>query len=112
MGEGGGGNNIKVVCRIRPQNKREIAENGTIIVEPDDNEVSIRIDVGRFHFDRIFGMETRQGEIFEYSLRETVEDVLAGYNGTVFAYGQTGSGKTFTMMGADIDNEELRGVVP
>ena len=27
-----------------------------------------------------------------------VEDVLDGYNGTVFAYGQTGSGKTFTMM--------------
>ena len=26
------------------------------------------------------------------------EDVLDGYNGTVFAYGQTGSGKTFTMM--------------
>jgi hypothetical protein len=44
MGEGGG-NNIKVVCRIRPQNKREIAENSFIVVEPDDNEVSIRIDV-------------------------------------------------------------------
>ncbi|KAI8052494.1 P-loop containing nucleoside triphosphate hydrolase protein [Syncephalis plumigaleata] len=57
-------------------------------------------------------METKQADIFEYSLRETVEDVLAGYNGTVFAYGQTGSGKTFTMMGADIDNEELRGVIP
>jgi kinesin family protein 5 len=27
-----------------------------------------------------------------------VDDVVAGYNGTVFAYGQTGSGKTFTMM--------------
>jgi kinesin family member 5 len=55
--------------------------------------------------------------------------VLDGYNGTVFAYGQTGSGKTFTMMvryllhqtlrvrlrdpqGADIDSDELKGIIP
>ncbi|KAJ2556714.1 hypothetical protein EV175_001821, partial [Coemansia sp. RSA 1933] len=38
--------------------------------------------------------------------------VFNGYNGTVFCYGQTGSGKTFTMMGADIDNEDLRGIIP
>lgn len=28
-----------------------------------------------------------------------IEEVLAGYNCTVFAYGQTGTGKTFTMEG-------------
>jgi len=28
-----------------------------------------------------------------------LEEVLAGYNCTVFAYGQTGTGKTFTMEG-------------
>lgn len=28
-----------------------------------------------------------------------VENVLEGYNGTIFAYGQTGCGKTFTMTG-------------
>jgi kinesin family protein 5 len=39
------GNNIKVVCRIRPQNKREIAEGGTIVVEPDEDLTSIHIDV-------------------------------------------------------------------
>jgi kinesin family protein 5 len=39
-------------------------------------------------------------------------DVTAGYNGTVFAYGQTGSGKTFTMMGADIDDENTKGIIP
>ena len=33
--------------------------------------------------------------------KEIIEDVLSGYNGTIFAYGQTGSGKTFTMMGSD-----------
>ena len=32
-----------------------------------------------------------------------LEEVLAGYNCTVFAYGQTGTGKTFTMEGIDND---------
>jgi kinesin family protein 3/17 len=36
-----------------------------------------------------------------------VENVLEGYNGTIFAYGQTGCGKTFTMMGT-LDPPELR----
>ncbi|KAJ2802842.1 hypothetical protein H4R20_003123 [Coemansia guatemalensis] len=39
-------------------------------------------------------------------------DAFNGYNGTVFCYGQTGSGKTFTMMGADIDNDDLKGIIP
>jgi len=41
-----------------------------------------------------------------------VDDILNGYNGTVFAYGQTGAGKSYTMMGADIDDEEQRGIIP
>jgi kinesin family member 5 len=42
----------------------------------------------------------------------TVEDVIAGYNGTIFAYGQTGSGKTFTMMGPELGEPELWGIIP
>ena len=33
-----------------------------------------------------------------------IEDVLDGYNSTIFAYGQTGSGKTFTMFGPHWDD--------
>ena len=32
-----------------------------------------------------------------------LEQVLAGYNCTVFAYGKTGTGKTYTMEGINID---------
>ena len=35
---------------------------------------------------------------------ENINDVLAGYNSTIFAYGQTGSGKTFTMFGPHWDD--------
>lgn len=57
-------------------------------------------------------MQSRQSDIFDFSIRSTVDDILNGYNGTVFAYGQTGAGKSYTMMGSDIDDEENRGVIP
>lgn len=43
--------------------------------------------------------------------KEIIEDVLNGYNGTIFAYGQTGSGKTHTMYG-DFHDEEKKGIIP
>ncbi|KAJ2796491.1 hypothetical protein H4R21_004692, partial [Coemansia helicoidea] len=67
---------------------------------------------GGFTFDRVFGPETTQAEIYGYAISDTLEDIFNGYNGTVFCYGQTGSGKTFTMMGADIDNDNLKGIIP
>lgn len=75
-----------------------------------------------FTFDRAFAMDTKQMEIYQYGIQETVQgssrprelprghhmpaaradpllsrrrlaaDVMKGYNGTVFSYGQTGSG--------------------
>ena len=57
-------------------------------------------------------MDCRQQDIFDFSIRPTVDDILNGYNGTVFAYGQTGAGKSYTMMGSSIDDEEGRGVIP
>lgn len=56
-------------------------------------------------------MSCRQQDIFDYSIRPTVDDILNGYNGTVFAYGQTGAGKSYTMMGK-MDDPEQRGVIP
>ena len=43
--------------------------------------------------------------------RPIVDNVLEGYNGTIFAYGQTGTGKTFTMEG-DRSVPELKGIIP
>ena len=60
----------------------------------------------------MFDTTSRQTDVFDFSIRSTVDDILNGYNGTVFAYGQTGAGKSYTMMGADIDDEEQRGIIP
>ncbi len=65
-----------------------------------------------FTFDRVFDGASRQADVFDFSIRSTVDDILNGYNGTVFAYGQTGSGKSYTMMGTDIDDETAKGIIP
>jgi kinesin family protein 5 len=57
-------------------------------------------------------MASRQVDVFDFSIRNTVDDILNGYNGTVFAYGQTGAGKSYTMMGSNIDDEEGKGIIP
>lgn len=108
-------NTIKVVARFRPQNKIEVAAGSEQIVEfssDDTCSVSSREATGAFTFDRVFPTTTPQHDVFDYSIRNTVDDVLAGYNGTVFAYGQTGSGKTYTMMGADISDDDGKGIIP
>lgn len=113
-GGGATGNNIKVVARFRPQNKIETANGGQPIVEIDGDDtckITSSEVSAPFTFDRVFGMDSRQPDIFEFSIRSTVEDVMNGYNGTVFAYGQTGAGKSYTMMG-DMDDPDKMGIIP
>ncbi|KAI9867605.1 MAG: Kinesin heavy chain [Trichoglossum hirsutum] len=111
----GSGNTIKVVARFRPQNKIELESGGEPIVQfhsEDTCELNSREASGAFTFDRVFDMNSRQRDVFNFSIQSTVDDILNGYNGTVFAYGQTGAGKSYTMMGSDIDNDESRGIIP
>ncbi|KAI9315986.1 kinesin heavy chain [Dichotomocladium elegans] len=110
------GNNIKVVCRFRPQNSLEIREGGVPIIDISEDGTSVGLKgkdfQGSFAFDKVYGSNTPQKDVFDYSVKSIVDDVTAGYNGTVFAYGQTGSGKTYTMMGSDIDDEKCKGITP
>lgn len=110
-------NTIKVVARFRPANKVEQNNQAVAIVEfPSEDSVIIdsqEANKPTFTFDRVFPVGTAQHEIFDYSIKSTVDDVLAGYNGTVFAYGQTGSGKTYTMMGAgNLHDPDSKGIIP
>lgn len=55
----------------------------------------------KYHFDRVFEPDSCQMDIYAFVVAPMINDVLAGYNCTVFAYGQTGTGKTHTMTGGD-----------
>lgn len=41
---------------------------------------------------QVFGPETTQATLYEQGIQPVVQEVLAGFNCTVFAYGQTGTG--------------------
>lgn len=58
----------------------------------------------KFTFDRAFGPESKQNDVYQAVMAPLIGEVLAGYNCTVFAYGQTGTGKTYTMIGDDYES--------
>lgn len=114
--------NVKVVCRFRPPNALELREaGGESIVQIDEDGTNVKLrsqeamkgpEAQGFTFDRVFQMDTKQHEVFEFGVKDIVDDVMDGYNGTVFAYGMTGSGKSHTMMGPNIDDPEMKGIIP
>ncbi|EMC94377.1 hypothetical protein BAUCODRAFT_35587 [Baudoinia panamericana UAMH 10762] len=68
-----------------------------------------------YQFDKVFSPAADQGMIFEEVVAPILDEVLAGFNCTIFAYGQTGTGKTYTMSGDIMDTLPLpdaAGIVP
>lgn len=113
-----GGNNLKVIARFRPliDIEKDLAENkGLEIKYLDETTVGIpKLQDGfeTFSFDQVFSSDSSQEAIFNFVGNPIIQDVLAGYNGTVFAYGQTGSGKTYTMMGGKSPDQDSSGIIP
>ena len=92
----------------RPMNAEEQSENERSVVNTRDalREVSITQTVKgdkqvdrTYSFDQVFGAHAAQEDIYDDAVRPVVEEVLEGFNCTIFAYGQTGTGKTHTMEG-------------
>ncbi|EKM55573.1 uncharacterized protein PHACADRAFT_173717 [Phanerochaete carnosa HHB-10118-sp] len=52
-----------------------------------------------YPFDMVFGPEVDQALIYNDVVAPMLDEVVQGYNCTLFAYGQTGTGKTYTMQG-------------
>ncbi|CAK7342886.1 unnamed protein product [Dovyalis caffra] len=104
------GVNVQVILCCRPLNDEEmqLMLPGVISCNEDKGEVSViqntaskQIDK-TFSFDKVFGPTSQQKELFEEAIAPTVNEVLEGYNCTIFAYGQTGTGKTYTMEGGRV----------
>lgn len=99
--------NIQVLLRCRPLCDDELKMNVAKAVTCNESKREVTIwqnvaskQVDRvFTFDKVFGPKAQQRSIYDQAISPIVNDVLEGFNCTVFAYGQTGTGKTYTMEG-------------
>jgi len=102
--------NIRVFCRVRPflQREKDLGER-SLCQHMTDESVTIYNPQTKkdktYNYDAILGPTSSQEDAF-VETKPVVEQVLEGFNVSVFAYGQTGSGKTWTMIG----NPENRGI--
>lgn len=64
-----------------------------------------------YKYDRVISKDSTQSDVYEITAKPIINDVLNGFNGTIFAYGQTASGKTYTMEGL-LGDVELEGIIP
>lgn len=92
----------------------KVEDNDSLIFDPKQNEEAFYYhgvaQRGRdllkkanknivFNFDRVFGYEDNNDDVFENSTKNLIISLMDGYNCSVFVYGATGAGKTHTMLG-------------
>ena len=80
-----------------PLNTREVeTKEATVITcSPHTKEIAFtnpKASGGTkiFSFDAVYGPNSTQSELFDHTVRPIVDEVLKGFNCTLFAYGQTG----------------------
>jgi hypothetical protein len=90
---------VRVICRFRPVNKRELEEGsasdivvGSTLTFPDTSTIQMQAWNGRsaqvFAFDRVFHQPTTtQEEVYELAARDSIDNLIRGFNATIFAYG-------------------------
>ncbi|KAM4591688.1 kinesin-like protein KIF11 isoform 2-T2 [Odontesthes bonariensis] len=121
------GRNIQVVVRCRPFNTME-RKSSHSVVDCDQNRKEVAVRTGSMNdkaarktytFDMVFGAAAKQIDVYRSVVFPILDEVIMGYNCTVFAYGQTGTGKTFTMEGERSPGEQftweedpLAGIIP
>jgi hypothetical protein len=111
--------NIQVAVRCRPLNNEEKHNSQSTAVTVDLQANTIKVSYGQaikkisrtIEFDRVFGMYSRQNEVYDNIVKPIVDEAVAGFNCTIFAYGPTGTGKTHTMEG-NISDESEWGMIP
>ncbi|XP_017769049.1 PREDICTED: kinesin-like protein KIF11-B [Nicrophorus vespilloides] len=92
---------IQAFARLRPFNKIELECHAKQCLEISGKDIIVQLPHGskRFMFDKVFDTNSKQKDVYFTIIAPIIEEVMKGYNCTVFAYGQTGTGKTYTMVG-------------
>ncbi|XP_058088243.1 kinesin-like protein KIN-5C [Magnolia sinica] len=101
------GVNVQVLLRCRPFSDDELRNNAPQVVTCNEYQREVAVSqsiAGKqidrvFTFDKVFGPSAQQRDLYDQAMVPIVNEVLEGFNCTIFAYGQTGTGKTYTMEG-------------
>ncbi|OQU95893.1 Kinesin motor domain-containing protein [Cladophialophora immunda] len=116
--------NIHVVVRCRGRSAREVRENSGVVVSTSGvRGKTVELSMGpnaisnkTYYFDKVFSPAADQAIIFDDVVAPILNEMLTGYNCTIFAYGQTGTGKTYTMSGDMTDTlgllSDAAGIIP
>jgi kinesin family protein 11 len=99
--------NVQVLLRCRPFSDDEVRSNAPQVITCNDYQREVAVtqtiagkQIDRvFTFDKVFGPTAKQRDLYDQAIIPIVNEVLEGFNCTIFAYGQTGTGKTYTMEG-------------
>ncbi|GKT18738.1 Kinesin-9, partial [Aduncisulcus paluster] len=130
--------NINVVTRIRPRGSnpaQKLSGNPDEYFSVDKYDMSLQLKLPlkadidesvlyrpeaesqhrkrdfKFNFSHILDEESTQEDVFDKLCLKPLNNVIEGYNATIFAFGQTGSGKTYTITGHPSDYTK-RGLMP
>ncbi|CAI7586631.1 unnamed protein product [Penicillium palitans] len=116
---------IHVVVRCRGRSDREIKENNGVVLSTPEGVKGKTLDLSMgpnavsnktYAFDKVFSPAADQTTVYEDVVVPVLDEMLAGYNCTIFAYGQTGTGKTYTMSGDMTDTlgilSDDAGIIP
>ena len=96
---------INISVRIRPALSNETnSTSPEIIIQNDENNIMLINDSKSFKssFDKIFSASSNQKDVFSY-IKKSISYIKKEISVCVITYGQKNSGKTYTMLGGDIN---------
>jgi kinesin family member 11 len=107
------GTSIQVAIRCRRRSEKEVDEKSPVVASfSRDSSQSVTVELASvtstfgvvslpptrtYPFDTVFGPDADQATVYNEVVSPMLEEVLRGYNCTLFAYGQTGTGKTLVL---------------
>jgi hypothetical protein len=93
----GSGGNVKVFCRFRPLNARELSTTENEMCVTFKNETTCAVmginartganEPINYTYDHCFDTNCRQIDVYTTAVLPIIESVLEGFNGTILAYG-------------------------
>lgn len=94
---------MRAFLRLRPMSKLEMSRRSRNCFDIHDDDAKFTVDSlsgeNDFSYDKVFGPDANQMEIYDSFGSDVVTDLMSGINCCVLAYGLASSGRTYTITG-------------